>query len=437
MSHPWRETHDAKEEAIDDAFTSSPSLFCARLVPPLPHATEEEGSEHMGNLSGWTLVCRLLVTPLSPLGNYQYHRKTLPLAPGANGGIASQPLGPEIAGTTSRVLWGGRASANRRPGDSRYRAGGTVEPAGLQQRRGVLAQLSEREPVPVRTSATQRTADHRYRYCSAAERARATRSVAPAGPASAGRPARSGCFWLWAALSVARLAAPLVALHPLHPLQLATAAAAAAAAAAALCTSALLSLSPPPLPYIQTQHHPVARLSPPVFLLHSSRSTFAPLPLSPRSRPCIALDWLRLRPRSAVALERRPGISPLASPRLASPHPAHRLPTPRRRPDEQNKGPKRPFSRSRQLPHALLPPRILSHEFLIPYFARRRSLPPSCRAAVSGAFAIRSASPRRRPATAALFAHAVFERHPVSPDRAFASRACAGQPITGGRHNRS
>lgn len=50
MSHPWRETHDAKEEAIDDAFTSSPSLFCARLVPPLPHATEEEGSEHMGNL---------------------------------------------------------------------------------------------------------------------------------------------------------------------------------------------------------------------------------------------------------------------------------------------------------------------------------------------------------------------------------------------------
>ncbi|KAH0491307.1 hypothetical protein TgHK011_002744 [Trichoderma gracile] len=53
-SHPWWKTHDAKEEAIDDASHQARSLFCARPVPPLPHATKKEESEercgHTGNL---------------------------------------------------------------------------------------------------------------------------------------------------------------------------------------------------------------------------------------------------------------------------------------------------------------------------------------------------------------------------------------------------
>ncbi|KAL6818614.1 hypothetical protein GGI42DRAFT_9559 [Trichoderma sp. SZMC 28013] len=110
----------------------------------------------------------------------------------------------------------------------------------------------------MKAEASGRKYQYRRRRSENAQRARATRSLAPAGPASAGRRARSGCFWLWAALPVARLAAPLVA-------------------CAGRC--ALLA---PALPHCPTYKLPVARFSPP-FLLHSSH--FAPLPLSPRSHP--------------------------------------------------------------------------------------------------------------------------------------------------------
>ncbi|PTB67044.1 hypothetical protein BBK36DRAFT_1140803 [Trichoderma citrinoviride] len=259
MSHPWWKTHDAQEEAIDNAFPSkSPSLFCAGPVPPFPHATEEEASESAAaTLAIWRYT----------VAQPDRQRPCL-LAPGADGGIAA--VGPRICRyyyDFSSLL--GACVCEWTPGDWRLEVPGW-----------------------------------RYQYRSAAERG-------PAPPAA----------WLQ---------------HPLAGLR-----------AVAVFGSGL----------------PFQSL------------TFAPLPLSPRSRPwgdadpeseslplrtaATALDWLRLRsaPALDIALEPRPlasrNLTPL--PRLASPHPAHRLSTPRRQPEEQNKGPRRPFSRSRQLPHALLP----------------------------------------------------------------------------------
>ncbi|KAK4085363.1 uncharacterized protein Triagg1_353 [Trichoderma aggressivum f. europaeum] len=298
MSHPWQNTHDMKEEAGFKTLRVEPSPLCARPYLSLSrHEGEREGIGHMGRLVRWHLL-RSVVEVVSG-GNSSFK-------------IVSSVL-RDLSRPRRSTAWFNALNAETVPAKTwkyldRGQSGSLRLLILLEALTALLtsARRKRLEPTVASHPLGPEIAGTTFggRRSEDAQRARATRSLAPAGPASAGRRARSGCFWLWAALSVARLAAPLVAC--------------AGRCAACACT-----------PHCPTYKLPVARFSPP-FLLHSSH--FAPLPLSPRSHPwgeaesviansCIALAscWTA----SLCASDRPVDDFPWARkpPCLASPHP--------------------------------------------------------------------------------------------------------------------